>query len=135
MINFKIHLKINDNIVAKKPAGGACSTHHTWDFPHASSNFECFYLEDEEQKKGISSSLKLAFKKYPGLMKINNSYLLNNIFRGFWGAVCFVLIWFWVFIFNYPTLTLLPVSKERKMDRVAKLLTGRNLRLLKRGGR
>lgn len=69
-------------------------------------------------------------------MEINNSYLLNIIFCGFGGAVCFVLIWFWVcFFFNCPALLLLPVGKERKMDRVAKLLTGRNLRLLRGGGR
>lgn len=67
-------------------------------------------------------------------MEINNSYLLNIIFCGFGGAVCFDLV-LGLFFLNCPALLLLPVGKERKMDRVAKLLTGRNLRLLRGGGR
>lgn len=65
------------------------------------------------------------------LQEINTWYLFNIIFlRFFW--VCMI---YFVLFFNCPTLSALPVSKERKTDRVAKLLTERNLRFLKERGK
>jgi len=67
-------------------------------------------------------------------MTSRNKYMIvfNNIFLVWYLCVCVCVF---CFVFNCPTLPVLPVNKDRKIDRVAKLLFGRKLRLLKEGGR